>query len=381
MKKIAFLTTDLLGNRVFSINSHLLLMLYSLKDLFRDSKVYVLTSNINSEPVFSFRQVREQHAVPDPQLDIEVLVVDYRNVDEAAKIISSCNSVFSQMYIWAPAILHAKRLNPNIKVFYWIHSLLIEEMICNRHSKWIDYELFEKMQNDLVSVADKIILDSKYDCDLCDRFYNSNAKSTIIYPVPLPYISKCKPNNNIVKNVFFTGRWEYRKGLEYLIRAFFKLHTEDTNVKLTMLSDMNYLDNFESIFNDQAVKHMFECLLEKGALNLIPWINQRTNYIDFVKREASVVVLPSLYDPFNIIAYDCIVNSIPLVLSNFCGAVEVVEDFSKIERINPFDATQIYHSIKKLINANSNYDAKDSGTHKCNYNINDFQRDLINVFR
>lgn len=377
MKIIAFLTTDLLGNRAFSINSHLMLMLYVLKDMLQDTQIYILTSSINSEPVFSFRQVKEQHAVPDSQLNIEVLTIDYRKVEEAAEILSSCDTVFSEMFIWAPVVMEAKRLNPNIRVLYWIHSLLAEEMICNRHSKWIDYELFEKMQKDLISVADKIILDSKYDCDLCDRFYNSNNKSTIIYPVPIPYISKSKANSS-GKNIFFTGRWEYRKGMEYLVRAFFKLHTEDPSVKLTMLSDMNYIDDFERVFNDNAVKHMFECLLEKGSINLVPWINLRTNYIDFVKREATVVVLPSLYDPFNIIAYDCVVNSIPLVLSNFCGVTEIIKDYSRVERINPFDSTQIYHSIKNLLG--KCYDADDANANKCNYNINDFQRDLIKVF-
>lgn len=378
MKKIAFLTTDLLGNRAFSINSHLLLMLYVLRDILRDMYVYILSSNINSEPVFSFSQVREQHSIPVPSFDMEVMVVDYRSVDEAARILSSCDTVFSEMYIWAPAILEAKKMNPNIKVFYWIHSLLAEEMICNRHSKWIDYNLFEKMQKDLITIADKIVLDSHYDCDLCDRFYNSQAKSSIIYPVPLPYLSRCKPHYK-EKTIFYTGRWEYRKGMEYLIRAFFKLYSEDPSVKLTMLSDMNYIDNFESVFYDNTVTHMFKWLMEKGVINLAPWINKRTEYIDFVKREATVVVLPSLYDPFNIIAYDCAVNSIPMVLSNFCGVTEIINDFSKIERINPFDSTQIYHSMKKFIE--SSYDTEDSDINKCSYNINDFQRDLIKVFK
>lgn len=378
MKKIAFLTTDLLGNRAFSINSHLLLMLYVLRDMLRDSHIYILSSNINSEPVFSFRQVTEQHAIPDSLLNIDIKVIDYKNVCDAARIISSCDMVFSEMYIWAPAILEARRNNPKIKIIYWIHSLLIEEMICNRHSKWINYNLFEKMQNDLITVADKIILDSHYDCDLCDRFYNSHLKSYIIYPVPLPYLSRCK-HNSAEKTIFYTGRWEYRKGMEYLIRAFFKLYTEDSSVKLTMLSDMNYLDNFECVFNDNTVAHMFKCLLEKGAIKLVPWINKRTEYIDFVKREATVVVLPSLYDPFNIIAYDCVINSIPLVLSNFCGVTEIINDYSMIERINPFDSTQIYNSMTKLININ--YNIEDSNINKCNYNIYDFQRDLINVLK
>ncbi len=378
MKKIAFLTTDLLGNRAFSINSHLLLMLYVLRDILRDMHVYILSSNINSKPVFSFSQVREQHSIPVPSFDMEVMVVDYRNVDEAARILSSCDTVFSEMYIWAPAILEAKKINPQIKVFYWIHSLLAEEMICNRHSKWIDYSLFEKMQKDLITIADKIVLDSHYDCDLCDRFYNSQAKSSIIYPVPLPHLSKCKPHYK-EKTIFYTGRWEYRKGMEYLIRAFFKLYSEDPSVKLTMLSDMNYIDNFESVFYDNTVTHMFKCLLEKGVINLAPWINKRTEYIDFVKREATVVVLPSLYDPFNIIAYDCAVNSIPMVLSNFCGVTEIINDFSKIERINPFDSTQIYHSMKKLIE--SSCDTEDFDINKCSYNLNDFQRDLIKLFK
>lgn len=378
MKKIAFLTTDLLGNRAFSINSHLLLMLYVLRDILRDMHVYILSSNINSKPVFSFSQVREQHSIPVPSFDMEVMVVDYRNVDEAARILSLCDTVFSEMYIWAPAILEAKRINPRITVFYWIHSLLAEEMICNRHSKWIDYSLFEKMQKDLITIADKIVLDSHYDCDLCDRFYNSQAKSSIIYPVPLPHLSKCKPHYK-EKTIFYTGRWEYRKGMEYLIRAFFKLYSEDPSVKLTMLSDMNYIENYESVFYDNTVTHMFKCLLEKGVINLAPWINKRTEYIDFVKREATVVVLPSLYDPFNIIAYDCAVNSIPMVLSNFCGVTEIINDFSKIERINPFDSTQIYHSMKKLIE--SSCDTEDFDINKCSYNLNDFQRDLIKVFK
>jgi len=350
-KKIAFLTTDLLGERSYSINYHLLLSIRNLLFIMEDEQLTIFTCNINSKVQRSFIEIIAENDIDIPFNRLECKSLDYKDYNSNGQILSQYDVLFTEMYVWCDTISIAKDLNPALKVVTWIHSLLRQEYICNRHAKWIEYDLYVNMQERLIMLSDRVVFDSNYDKDLAMRFYNMGDKFVTIYPVPnqanLSHRNYVKENKTTIR-LMYAGRWEYRKGIENLVPAIFKCFTEK-GMTLTILSDANFLSNYKDLFVSPVVLRMFECLMEKGTIKIIPWKNSRADYIEYMKDNADIVVIPSLYDPFNIVVYDCINNAIPVVVSNFCGVTELLNDDMLVERINPYDAESIVEGINRIM--------------------------------
>lgn len=348
MNTIAFLTTDLLGERSYSINYHLLFFSRCLLENYKDVRIIVFTSEINSKNQNSLTQILIQNDIDVPTERIEVCTCNYRDYLIIGEKIATCNVAICEIYIWSNCLEHAKKINPNIKIISWIHSLLQQEFVCNRHSRWIDYELFITMQETLLRMADELIFDSKYDLDLSNRYYETKSKSTYIYPIPDCKITPSRffDINNV--SLIYPGRWEYRKGIETIIRSAFKLYVEYGMI-LYILSDTNYINGFENLFVDKISSHLFKCMIEKGAIRTIPWINSRNEYLLFLRQKSFIAIIPSLYDPFNIVAYDCINNNIPLVISNFCGITELITEEMLVEKVNPFNQISIFNGVTKIV--------------------------------
>lgn len=377
-KSISFLTTDFLGNRSYSINYHLLISIRNLLEIIDCERLTIITCSINSKSQRSFWEILTENDIEIPIERVKCEQLDYRDVAGNSIVLSAYDVVFTEMYVWYDSIYAAKTLNPNLKIVTWIHSLLRQEYICNRHSKWIGFELFVNMQEKLIDISDRVIFDSIYDKDLANRFYNCESKSVVIYPIPdsanCPTEMAGSSHGDNLRLVY-AGRWEYRKGVENLIRTFFKCHSEH-NMHLTILSDTNFLKNYKDLIVNPVVLRMFECLNEKGAITIMPWKNSRQDYINFLKSKADIVIIPSLYDPFNIIVYDCIMNEIPVVVSNFCGVTELINDNMMVERVNPYDPIDIVNGILKIKNR-----GKGIRPFIIAYNRDNAKNDLIELYK
>ena len=115
------------------------------------------------------------------------------------------------------------------------------------------------------------------------------------------------------------------------------------------IRDSLYMENFDRLFlsPDNAVK--FKSLLDRGAISLTGWKRDRVEYISFICEQCDTLVVPSLYDPFNIITYDAIQMGVPVVLSRFCGVNELLpEDCGRGVRTNPYDAYDLFKSIEEM---------------------------------
>lgn len=374
--KIALLTVDLLGEKSYSINYHLLLSLRALIRYSPDDEYLILTTSINSEIEKAFIQVCHDLGVTLPSGHVQLLSVDHTKNYRTIEILCQQDAIYTEMYVWADAIKKVKVLKPALKVVYWIHSLLQEEHICNRHSQWIKFDLFVSQQEQLLELSDHLIFDSNYDMQLCNRFYCTKEKSHVVYPVP--HLRKFSPRRVTGNTIVYPGRWEYRKGLEHLIRAFFKLYSEDNNYRLILMSDSNGISNYEDVFVNSTVLRMFKCMLEQNAIVMEHWRNSREEYMRVLSDMASVVVIPSLYDPFNIVAYDSIAQNIPVIISNFCGVTEIITEEMCVERINPYNPESMAIRIKHFLNKVQSKEILNAPFH---YTIKNADKALIEIHK
>jgi len=353
---IACLTSDLLGGRSFSINYHLLLMIRGLIDNFDVFGIYIYNFKINDTIQYSFNNIQKDFNIYLPTDKVRVIEVDKMENIEISRNLAKYEIVYSHLYIWSDALLNAKRINSNLKIVSTIHSIVMMEYITNKQRKWIGFDNFLRLQKITLAISDHIIFVSKYEKENARRLHGDIIKNSTYY-YPVPEINTVKNRINTYKiskysdlKLLFSGRWEYRKGIEQLIDCYFQCYAK-YKMKLEILSDYNYLENYYNLFRSPVVKDKYTCLIACGAIQMIKWKRSREEYLEFLQQENSIAIVPSLYDPFNITAFDCITLGTPLVLSRFCGIEELVPDSCDlIYKVNSYDPESIYEGIMTISN-------------------------------
>lgn len=351
---VACLTADLLGGRSFSINYHLFTVINAICENISISSIHLYTTSINDFSSGSLQEIQADFHIHFPCSRIHVHEMDSRDISLAGKALSGFDLLVCEMFVWSDSIKYARSMNSGVKVIYCVHSILQQEWIANAQNKWVGFEHFHRLQRELVAVADHLVFDSCMDREYASRFFPDILhRSSVIYPIPVP-ICGFDRTWDVTRVSFpkfrllYAGRWEYRKGIEQLVDSFFHCHTQ-YGMELHILSDYLYMENFDRLFlsPDNAVK--FKSLLDRGAISLTGWKRDRVEYISFICEQCDTLVVPSLYDPFNIITYDAIQMGVPVVLLRFCGVNELLpEDCGRVVRTNPYDAYDLFKSIEEM---------------------------------
>ena len=345
--RVSILTIELLGVRTYSVNCHLLLLLKWISDTIKGLKFRIITSETTSY-CHSFNQIQMLYGIDLKDVEIEVDTVDYKDSSTVSSMLCGDAIVISEIYVWADAIHLLKKQSPKTKVIYSLHSILQQEYIINKQMGWNGYDLFLNMQEKMIHDADILIFDSQYDMHICNTFYSTQNKSKTIYPVTS--IEKCLSSwRPISQDTFmYAGRWEPRKGIEQLIRSFFKYNTIHRSSQLIIFSDISFVQNSEALFSSKTVLHMFRCLLEDHRIVLQNWKNSRIEYLNYLVNHTNCLILPSLYDPFNIIAYESVLMGVPLIISGCCGVIEVLSHNANYNIVNPYNSEDIYQKMLSL---------------------------------
>ena len=114
------------------------------------------------------------------------------------------------------------------------------------------------------------------------------------------------------KIILFAGRVDEVKGVGYLIRAFHKVLESVPRCRLIIAGSGDF-DTFMREAKDICTKITFTGLLDKIALNELYQI-------------ADVGVVPSLYEPFGLVAVEMMMHGLPIVATATSGLNEVVDE-------------------------------------------------------
>lgn len=380
---IACLTADLLGGRSFSINYHLVSVVKGIFDNDDISEIKIFSTSINDTCQNSFQEILCDFDIHLPNGCVSIYELDAKDPFAAAGVLVGFDVILCEMFVWSDAIREAQKLKGDLKVIYCIHSVLLQELIANAQNKWVGFNLFHFQQKELIDMADYLIFDSNLDKEYASRFFNDVEKrSFIVYPVPDPAsygnmkISVSHREKRKIR-LLYAGRWEYRKGIEQLVECFFRLYAE-YGMQLIVLSDYDKMANYEHIFLSPDNSVRFHSLLEVGAISMHRWKRNRLDYLTFMKEYADIVVVPSLYDPFNIIAYDTVQMGIPTVLSKFCGVGELLDKHTEhVMTMNPYDVSDLFGCICKM--KTMLQEKRDFCTNSISYGIQDVAADYNKI--
>ncbi len=140
------------------------------------------------------------------------------------------------------------------------------------------------------------------------------------------------------KTILFVGRLVKEKGVLTLLEAFHKLRQSGNNSELVIVGD----------------GPMREELAKEAARR---GIDKRVTFTGFVDeatlvsayRSSDVFVLPSLYEPFGMVALEAMASGTPVVVSDVGGLSEIVEDGHTGLKVRPGDPTQLAEALARAL--------------------------------
>ncbi|MFJ6327204.1 MULTISPECIES: glycosyltransferase family 4 protein [unclassified Rhizobium] len=225
-----------------------------------------------------------------------------RNAGEIARILSviKADVIIVNTMTALDGAIAAIRINKPFLV--WCHGIL--------ESWWlgIDSSIRRQCENILIAAADKVVCISDTTRLYYQHFSGGGNFETIYNWTNVP---NKRPLND--KNIVFSylGTAERHKGLPTLLAAFHKVVLGgEPGILDLYIEQSDYVSNFIHI-NDLS-----------GRVNVCG----RSENVDKVYRNSYCVVIPSLIEPFGMVAVEAMAWSTPVVASSVGGLTEIIED-------------------------------------------------------
>ncbi len=201
------------------------------------------------------------------------------------------------------------------------------------------WERIEKEEKAIIDNADLVVTVSRRLKEELISLYNTNEKriSVIYNAINRERFNGIKRDSNR-KVVLYVGRLSVQKGIDNLIKAFRIVSEKNDNALLYIIGEGPELSNLInlSINLDLSDKVIF--------LGKVPDSEMETLY-----SIANVFVMPSVSEPFGIVALEAIASNVPTIVSSQSGVSEVIKNTLKVDF---WDTEQMADLILGLINYN-----------------------------
>ncbi|WP_078413771.1 glycosyltransferase [Priestia abyssalis] len=210
-------------------------------------------------------------------------------------------------------------------------------------------ESVHEKERRLIHDAHAVIVCSEYmKKELIDLFYVRPDKISV-FPngiEPGMFLSQCRPNNLQKKYqlcsddrlIFSVGRVVYEKGFHILIEAAEIIRKEKANVRVIIAGKGPLLHEYRALIKEKK--------LEKH-IQFIGYItDDERNQLFHL---SDIVVFPSLYEPFGIVALEGMVVGKPTIVTNTGGLQTIVEDGVSGIKVRPNDAVHLAEKILVLL--------------------------------
>lgn len=182
---------------------------------------------------------------------------------------------------------------------------------------------------------------SKWLADSFVRDFDTNSKK--IFPVgaginlPKSAVGNVQGKDYSAPSILFVGKDFQRKGGEYLLKAFARVRKEIPRATLTIIGP--------------AIQLPDEAIRVAGPISkMTPEGLQR---IIGAYKEASIFVMPSLYEPFGIAFCEAMAFRLPCIGTNVCAMPEIIEHQKSGFIVPPGDDRSLAEAIITLLKNHS----------------------------
>ncbi len=210
------------------------------------------------------------------------------------------------------------------KIIYTFYNRLISQKIFRQSKKIITVS--KSFKKEVISLGIPV--------NKIEMIYNSlNLEE---YDIKIRRDKKNSKN----KIIFSAGRLIEEKGFQYLIKAIPILLEEFPNLIL-MLAGPNhyYKKHLENISNQLNIRKQVLFLGEISEYKLKKFM-----------KLSDIIVIPSLYEPFGIIALEAMAMGKPIVASKIGGLSEIISEGKTGLFVNPGSHLDIYEKVRTLLN-------------------------------
>ncbi|MEW6055109.1 MAG: glycosyltransferase [Bdellovibrionota bacterium] len=213
-----------------------------------------------------------------------------------------------------PAALEYKRMNPRAPVFMHVHATEYD-----RSGENVNTDVF-RVEREGFRAATHIFAVSRYTAGIIEKLYGiPREKITVVYNAPdegaKQMISSPKAQRS--PHVVFLGRLTFQKGPDHFLEA----------AKMVIDAAPKRLGKVQFIFCgtgdmlDKLRSQAFRLGIE-DRVHFAGFVEPR--HVDQILMKSRVLVMPSVSEPFGLVALEAIHCGIPVILSKQSGVREVL---------------------------------------------------------
>ncbi|GAB3334322.1 glycosyltransferase family 4 protein [Marivirga atlantica] len=191
-----------------------------------------------------------------------------------------------------------------------IHALDYDR-VGKKSSSWI-YQL----EKEGMQAADVIIAVSQYHADIIHKVYGIDKQKIKVVSLGIDPLKAVDYSSPFEENIIlFAGRLSQQKGVFAFIEIAAQLLIEHKDLKFVIAGDGELAQEVVSKINEKGLSGNFSFtgLLERRALHAL-------------MRESKALVVPSISEPFGLVAMEAALNDLPIVISQHSGAIEVLKN-------------------------------------------------------
>jgi D-inositol-3-phosphate glycosyltransferase len=230
------------------------------------------------------------------------------------------------------------KANWNIPLIQMFHTLALLKNKIAKSPKELESETRVNGEKKVLQLADRIVVATIDERQQLDKLYRAKLKkvatippgvdTTRFYPIPE---DEAKAFLNIPKDekmLLFVGRIEPLKGIDTLIKAISQMRKSDV-----MSTCPHYLyiiggdPNGEVIDEDSEIQRLKRLCHDLGVDDLIIFMGKKDqDTLPYYYSAAEIVVMPSNYESFGMVALEAMACATPVVATQVGGLQHLVQD-------------------------------------------------------
>jgi D-inositol-3-phosphate glycosyltransferase len=241
-------------------------------------------------------------------------------------------------HYWMSGIAaRALKLAWNIPVIHMFHTLgLMKNRIARKNEFEGDYRI--QGERDVIKIVDKIIAATLAELAQLQWLYEVNSNHIKIvppgvdichfYPIPTDEAKEYLGINQNDRMLLFVGRIEPLKGIDTLIRALAKMRSlgflDNHNIVLSIIGG-DVEDGSEEMSAETSRLHSLRS--ELGLQDLITFLGKLgQDVLPYYYSAADVMIVPSHYESFGMVALEAMACGTPVVASQVGGLAFLIQD-------------------------------------------------------
>lgn len=268
-------------------------------------QVRTLEQKIVTKKVVTTTQVTQEIYGRNLWSEIERFCYTVRHLADAHEV----DLVHAHDWMTFPAAFEFQRMT-GVPVYLHVHATEYD-----RSGDNLNHEVF-RIERDGFRRASHIFAVSKYTAGIIERLYGVNRKKiSVVYNAPEDDSKGLLPTNGNIRRsqVVFLGRLTFQKGPDHFLKAAALVKDANPDAKFILCGTGDMMDKLRNQAHRLGLENQVHFA---GFVDPVG--------VDEILQHSRVLVMPSVSEPFGLVALEAIRCGIPVILSKQSGVREVL---------------------------------------------------------